>query len=206
MSHYYLLPSATNMPNDDNAEDSLLNLHDDLEDPTTGKNEDDMWRAHQATNSCLRMTRYCGIVMSCIVGCFLEGAIMGVLYLVDAKVFGFTNLDGKDITCVVALLLCTAIAFMALAVIRLLRSLVSLVFAIIYEASTIDAVVRDELEQLKFKIIATLDFWFTVGCLFGILGSWGITYLALHLNDTVVQTLVDGLTQPKLEIALSSYN
>jgi hypothetical protein len=167
---------------DDSEDDDLLILH--LVDQTICVQSEEGVMHHvkaqqQASDGCLRMTRYCGAVIGCIVGYFLEAAL---LFLVDAKdqfnIDGFALLRSKDVTCISGFLLCSATTLMGVAACHLLRSSVRIVFAYIDEPSN-DASVREDREQLTCKIVESLDLWYAVGCIFGMLGSWGITYAIL---------------------------
>ena len=135
------------------------------------------------------------MVLGSIVGGFLESAMLGACYVANSMYTGgeegFSS-DSRGAVIGIALW-CIVTGAAAATICFMLRNLVWAVFVSTYDYETADVRSRRVAEKVMARLVKCVDAWFGAGCVLGMCSFWGLTYIALGMQEHIMQSFWVGL-------------
>lgn len=139
--------------------------------------------SNEQVDYCLKMSKVSGMILGCIVGCFLQSAVLGVCFVLSVKYS-----ESEDGARLVAFLWCVVTGIAGVTICYVTRNLVWTVFVTANDYMSADENTQRSSERLMGKIITNVDNWFGSGCLVGMFLFWSITYTVLGMKEHVMQS------------------
>ena len=138
-------------------------------------------------DDCLRMSRFCSIIVGVIVGIFIQASSLGTSLIM-------TTLYGKDIYLtqafvIVSLAWCLVASAMGVAVMLLLRNLVVTAFYAT-NSSLQDEATLETKENFMLQVIGNMEQCFAIGSLVGVGSAWLVTDFLLKMESHACHSIV----------------
>jgi hypothetical protein len=146
--------------------------------------------------ACLQKAKIGGMILGCIIGCFLETGMLGGCWVWNSMNYtSDPTHQAKDSQAYIIgiLLWCLVTGGAAVTICFMLRNLVWAVFVSTYDYESANADSRRLAERLMHLIVKNVDAWFGGGCVLGMSSFWALTYCVLGLQDHLLQSFWVGL-------------